>query len=638
MSTSQDLLKQRRLPIGAEPLPDGGGGVHFRVWAPRRRQVDVVFEDAPLAPVALQSEAEGYFSGLAPAARAGALYKLRLDNADAFPDPASRFQPQGVHGPSQVTDPDAFDWTDTDWPGIGPANQVLYELHVGTFTREGTWSAATRELTSLKDLGVTCIEVMPVAEFAGEFGWGYDGVDLFAPTRLYGTPDDFRRFVDAAHALGLAVILDLVYNHLGPDGNYIGQFADTFFSKRHHTDWGDAINFDGEGSAGVRAFYVANAVHWIREYHLDGFRFDATQNIYDDSKDHILAAITRAARQAAGQRSIYVINENEPQHTNLVRPTEQGGYGMDALWNDDFHHSAMVLLSGRNEAYFTDYQGRPQEFVSAAKWGYLYQGQRYRWQHKRRGTPGLDLPPTAYVHYVQNHDQVANFGHGERAHAMSSPGQFKTMTALLLLMPQTPMLFQGQEFAASSCFHYFADHKPELAALICKGRAKEMSQFPSVATPDMQACLLDPGDRRTFEKSKLDHAERERGRHAQVYALHADLLRLRREEAVFRRVQRRGDIDGAVLGADAFVLRYFGDDHDDRLVVINFGVDLHLPIVPEPLLAPPPNKLWEIQWSSEHPKYGGAGNPPLETRGEDWRLPGENWRIPGRCAVVLRPS
>jgi maltooligosyltrehalose trehalohydrolase len=634
---SDDMVGRRRLPIGAEVLP-GEGGVHFRVWAPRRRKVEVVFEGSPaIPPVRLGAEAGGYFSGRSAAARAGALYKLRLDGGDAFADPVSRFQPQGVHGPSEVIDPSTFAWSDSAWSGVGAAGQVLYEMHVGTFTKQGTWAAAAGRLEALKELGVTCIEVMPVAEFAGTFGWGYDGVDLFAPTRLYGRPDDFRRFVDRAHAVGIGVILDVVYNHLGPDGNYISQFTETFSSKRHHTDWGEAINFDGEGSAGVREFYLANAVYWLGEFHLDGFRFDATQNIYDDSAEHILAAITRTARAAAGAKRIYVIAENEPQHTRLVRPVEQGGMGMDALWNDDFHHSAMVALSGRNEAYFTDYRGRAQELVSAAKWGYLYQGQRYRWQRNRRGTPALDLPPTAFVHYIQNHDQVANFGHGERAHHLSGPAQFKAMTALMLLMPQTPMLFQGQEFAASSGFHYFADHKPELAKLVHAGRVKEMSQFPSVATPEMQACLPDPTDRSTFERSKLDHSERERGFGAQVLALHQDLLRLRREEAVFGRVQRRGEIDGAVLGKDALVLRYFGKNADDRLLIVNLGTDLHLPIVPEPLLAPPLGKRWEVQWSSEHPRYGGLGSQPLETREEDWRLPGENWRVPGRCAVVLRP-
>jgi maltooligosyltrehalose trehalohydrolase len=628
----------RRLPVGAEVLP-GGAGVHFRVWAPRRRSVRVVVDGRPAAP--LEPEADGYFASLVPQARAGTDYRFELDGGDggdAFPDPASRFQPDGPHGPSRVVDPTAFAWTDHDWRGVRPDGLVIYELHVGTFTPDGTWAAAAaRELAELKDLGVTCIEVMPVADFAGAFGWGYDGVNLFAPTRLYGDPDDFRRFVDRAHALGVGVILDLVYNHLGPDGNYLKEFSKDYFSTRHKTDWGDAINFDGPNSGPVREFYLANARHWIEEYHLDGFRFDATQNIYDDSADHILAAIARQSREAAGKRGIYLVNENEPQHARLVRPASVGGLGLDALWNDDFHHSATVALTGRNEAYYTDYLGRPQEFISVAKWGYLYQGQHYRWQHKRRGTPALDLPPTAFVNYIQNHDQIANFGHGERCHRMSSPGQFKAMTALLLLMPQTPMLFQGQEFAASSPFHYFADQDAELAKLICAGRTKEMSQFPSVAQPEMLACLPDPCARETFERCRLDLSERGRGFHAQVYRLHKDLLRLRREEAVFRRVQRRGDVDGAVLGPDAFVLRYFGEAGDDRLLVVNLGTDLHLCVVPEPLLAAPLGKAWETQWSSEHPDYGGTGNPPLETRGEDWRLPGENWRVPGRCAVVLRP-
>jgi maltooligosyltrehalose trehalohydrolase len=495
-----------------------------------------------------------------------------------------------------------------------------------------------RRLPVLAEVGVNCVEVMPVADFAGGFGWGYDGVNLFAPTRLYGAPDDFRRFVDRAHALGIGVILDLVYNHLGPDGNYLGEFSPDYFSQRHKTDWGDAINFDGPDSAPVREYYLANARYWIEEYHLDGFRFDATQNIYDDSPgEHILAAIARTTREAAGRRSIYLVNENEPQHTRLVRPPVQGGLGLDALWNDDFHHSAMVALTGRNEAYYTDHLGTPQEFVAAAKWGYLYQGQVYRWQQKRRGTPALDLPPTAFVNYVQNHDQIANFARGLRAHRMTSPAEFRAVTALLLLAPQTPMLFQGQEFAASSPFHYFADHRTELADLVCAGRAKEMSQFPSVAIPEMQAILADPCTRETFERCKLDWSELDRPPHAEVFQLHKDLLRLRREVPVFRRVQRRGDIDGAVLSDAAFVLRYFGQHDDDRLLLVNLGTDLHLMIVPEPLLAPPTGKAWDVEWSSEHPRYGGVGNPPPESLGEPWRLPGENWRIPGRCALVLRP-
>jgi maltooligosyltrehalose trehalohydrolase len=599
---------------------------------PKRRRVEVVFEGAGGEAVELSNENNGYFSGVAPNARAGTHYKYRLDGGDAFPDPASRFQPNGVHAASQVVDPRAFRWADHNWPGVDVAGQVLYELHIGTFTREGTWQSAERELQSLRDLGITCLEVMPVNEFAGRWGWGYDGVHLFAPYHHYGSADDMRRFIDRAHAIGLGVILDVVYNHLGPDGNYLGQFSDDYFSKTHHTDWGDALNFDGANSSGVREFFLANVRHWIEEYHLDGFRFDATQAMIDDTPRHILAEITETARRSGGRKKIYLINENEPQNTQLVRPIDAGGYGMDALWNDDFHHSALVAISGHDEAYYTDHPGTPQEFISAAKWGYLYQGQRYKWQKKRRGTPALDLPPTAFVHFLQNHDQIANSGRGYRAHQITSPAELKAMTALLLLMPQTPMLFQGQEFAASSTFHYFANHNEELTKLICAGRAKEIAQFPSAATKAMQDCLVDPGAEETFNRSKIDHSERERGMHKWIYDLHKDLLKLRREEAVFRRVQRRGDIDGAVLGPSAFVLRYFGREHEnDHLVIVNFARDLRLDPAPEPLLAPPLDRRWRMVFTSEDPRYGGSGTAPLDT--ED-----EGWLLPGRTTVVLIPG
>jgi len=626
------LLKRRRLPVGAELLE---GGVHFRLWAPRRRQVEVVFEgDGAPDPLRLDAEPNGYFSGCAPGAGAGTLYRFRLDGSETlYPDPASRFQPDGPHGPSQVIDPESFHWTDDRWPGTGPENQVLYELHIGTFTPEGTWAAAQRELPYLKDLGVTCVEVMPVAEFAGRWGWGYDGVDLFAPYHHYGTPDDFRRFVNRAHELGLGVILDVVYNHLGPDGNYLKEFAEQYFTTKHKNEWGESINFDDAGSHGVREFYVSNARYWVREFHLDGYRFDATQAILDDSPEHILAAIASSARQAAAGRKIYLVNENEPQHTRIVRPPARGGYGMDALWNDDFHHSAMVVLTGRNEAYYTDHRGRPQEFVSSAKWGYLYQGQYYTWQRVRRGTPTFDLPPSAFVNFIENHDQIANFALGQRTHQMASPAQYRAMVALLLLMPQTPMLFQGQEYADSNPFQYFADHNRELAKLVSKGRAEFMAQFPSVATPEMRACLPDPADPQTFQRCKLDLIERTHPGHAQVLQMYKDLLRLRREDPVFR-AHWPGGLDGAVLGDHVFALRYFGHavgrDGDDRLLILNTDSDLHLTVAPEPLLAPPPGKRWELAWSSEFPRYGGTGALPLES-------PDESWRIPGRTASVLRP-
>jgi len=576
----------------------------------------------------LESEGNGYFSGLVDGAKAGGLYRYELDGRGPFPDPASRFQPDGPHGPSQVIDPSTFRWTDQDWKGRSE-NQVLYEMHIGTFTKDGDWRAATAALDSLRELGITTIEIMPLADFPGRFGWGYDGVNLFAPTRLYGNPDDVRRFVDRAHELGLAVILDVVYNHIGPDGNFLTEFSESYFTDRYKNEWGQAINFDGLDAGPVREFVLANVRYWIEEFHLDGYRLDATQQIFDASERNIMADLTQYARQTAAGKSIYVVSENEPQNAQLVRSESVGGHGMDALWNDDFHHTALVALTGRNDAYYSDYLGSPQEFISALKWGFLYQGQHYSWQKNRRGSPSLDLPPSAFVHFIENHDQVANSGSGERCHMLTSPGRFRAFTALLLLGPQTPLLFQGQEFAASGPFFYFADHNPELASLVAAGRAEFLSQFRNLATPEMQARLPDPGNPTTFERCKLDHEERQHEKHAQAFDLHCDLLRLRREDPIFSHPRPRG-IDGSVLCHDVFVLRYFGANGDDRLLLINLGRQTHLNPSPEPLLAPPAGKAWETLWSSEDPRYGGQGTPALETE--------NNWHIPGEAAVVMYPT
>jgi maltooligosyltrehalose trehalohydrolase len=622
----------RRWPIGAELMP--GGGVHFRVWAPRRGRVDVALFDGQSETIAeripLRRESDGYHWGVCSSAEAGALYGFYLDGEDrVYPDPMSRFQPRGPHGPSQVVDPSSFAWTDQNWRGIKLRGQVIYEMHIGTFTGEGTWRAAQDQLEELHSLGITVIEVMPVADFPGRFGWGYDGVNLFAPTRLYGAPDDFRAFVDRAHQLKMGVILDVVYNHIGPDGNYLPAFAEDYFTDRYETDWGRAINFDGDNSGPVREYYEANAAYWIDEFHLDGLRLDATQNIYDASDDHILAAVTRAVRNAAGGRSTIIVAENESQEMRLVHPLEKGGYGIDGVWNDDLHHSLTVILSGHNEAYYTDYLGKPQELISAAKYGFLYQGQWYTWQKQRRGTPTRGLSPETFITFIQNHDQVSNSGLALRCHQLTSPGRWRALTAYWLLMPGTPMFFQGQEFAANSPFHFFADHVPELAEKVREGRKEFMRQFRSVAIPEMQARLPDPADPETFRRCKLDLAEREK--HAEAYALHRDLLRLRREDPAFG-AHGPQHFDGAVLGEEALVLRFFGEDvagADDRLLVLNYGRDLNYSPAPEPLLAPPAGKQWDILWSSEDPKYGGGGTSPLDSE--------ENWRLPGQAAVVLRP-
>jgi maltooligosyltrehalose trehalohydrolase len=594
-------------------------GTHFRVWANGRRSVSVLVngKEHPL-----NADASGYFSGHVAGAVDGDTYTFAVDGKGPLPDPASRFQPRGPHGPSQIVDARKFNWTDGSWQGIKLEGQIVYEMHIGTFTAAGTWQAAARELPALADLGVTVLEVMPVADFTGEYGWGYDGVNLFAPTRNYGSPDDFRKFVDQAHELKLAVILDVVYNHLGPDGNYLPQFSGAYFTKEHETDWGAAINFYGEHSEPVREFYLSNAAYWIKEFHLDGLRLDATQSIYDHSKDHILAAIGRAARKAGEGRGVIVVGENEPQEVRLIRSEADGGYGLDALWNDDFHHSAMVAATGKREAYYMDYLGTAQELMSAVKYGFLYQGQWYAWQKKRRGTPTFGTKPAAMVAFLQNHDQVANSARGLRLHELASPGIYKALTALTLLAPSTPMLFQGQEFAASTRFLYFADHKPELAKQVREGRAEFLSQWRSLALGGVK--YDDPSSRETFEKCKLDFSERQG--HAEIYALHKDLIRLRKTEKVFARQDRT--FEGTVLGPDAFVLRFFCEDHeDDRLLVMNLGRDLIFNPSPEPLLAPPEQAAWSVLWSSDSVKYGGNGTPALDSY--------RNWIIPAQCAVVL---
>jgi maltooligosyltrehalose trehalohydrolase len=613
----------RRLPIGAEASEHGA---HFRVWAPGHDKVEVVVEQSPHTVVELVGEPGGYFAAFAPGARRGDRYRFRLDGDDTLlPDPASRFQPDGPHGASEIVDPTGFAWTDGSWRGVERLGQIIYEMHIGTFTKEGTWAAATAELPELARLGVTVLEIMPIADFTGQFGWGYDGVNWFAPTRLYGRPDDLRRFVDRAHALGLGVILDVVYNHFGPDGNYIARFTDQYASRAYATDWGAALNYDGENSFGVREFVVTNARYWIDEFHFDGLRLDATQSLFDASPTHIMTEIVAAVREAGGERSTYVVAENEPQNANIARSTALGGSGVDGLWNDDYHHSAMVALTGKHEAYYSDYRGAPQEFVSAVKWGFLYQGQYYSWQKKRRGSPSLDLDPGTFVLFLQNHDQLANSGRGQRAHELGSPAKYRALTALTLLAPGTPMLFQGQEFAASAPFLYFADHGPELAQLVREGRRASLAQFPSLASPDVQKRLADPGLSSTFEACKLDFAERVA--HAPTYALHRDLLALRRGDAVLCNAQYRGAVDGFVLGHSAFGIRLFGGEAGDRLLLVNLGGQLELAFIADPLFAPPARSSWQRIWSSCDVAYGGDGTLDWETE--------RGVTLAPECAIVL---
>ncbi|PYL76398.1 MAG: malto-oligosyltrehalose trehalohydrolase [Verrucomicrobia bacterium] len=619
---------KRRYPIGAELI--GENQTHFRVWAPKARALDVVLEDTARAkPIfyPLTAEPEGYFSGKAGAG-AGARYRFRVNTGqNSYPDPASRFQPDGPHGSSCIVDPAKFAWTDQDWPGLKLKGQIIYEMHIGTFTKEGTWRAAAEQLSELARIGITVIEMMPVAEFPGRFGWGYDGVDLFAPSHLYGTPHDLRAFVDRAHSLGLGVILDVVYNHFGPDGNYLGSFSDHYLLRGKGHEWGDVINFDGQNSGPVRELFITNGRYWIEEFHFDGFRFDATHAICDDSEEYIIGAVGRAARQAAGRRSIILIAENDLQESKMTLPQSEGGDGLDGMWNDDFHHSAIVALTGRKVGYYGDYSGKPQEFLSAAKYGFLYQGQSLSWRKVLRGTPTFGNPAEAFVCFIENHDQIANTGPGQRPRFQTSPGRYRAMTALLLLGPWTPLLFQGEEFGASSPFLFFADvGDASVRDATRRGRAQLLAPFLSLNEEDTLRRLPSPDDPEAFARCKLDFSEREKNR--QLYDLHIDLMKLRREDSRFCE-QSSGGIDGAVLGPASFVLRYFSEADDDRLLIMNFGEHQVFHPASEPLLAPPTGYRWETLWTSDSRRYGGSDAAASATV--------DQWILPAESAVVLRP-
>jgi len=469
---------------------------------------------------------------------------------------------------------------------------------------------------------------MPVAEFPGKFGWGYDGVNLFAPSHLYGTPDDLRAFIDRAHSLSVAVILDVVYNHFGPDGNYLAVFSDDYLVRERENEWGNSINFDGPNSEPVREFFVTNGRYWIEEFHFDGFRFDATHAIRDRSTEYIIGAVGRAAREATGSRSIILIAENDLQEAKMRRPRSEGGDDLDGMWNDDFHHSAVVALTGRNEAYYGDYLGAPQEFISAVKYGFLYQGQARSWRKVLRGTPTFDIAPEVFVCFLENHDQIANTGSGDRLRFQTSPARYRAMTALLLLGPWTPLLFQGQEFGASSPFLFFADiGDASVRDSIRRGRAEWLAPFLSVTEEEAWRTLPAPDDPQVFARCKLDFSERQKNR--KLYDLHVDLLKLRREDSRFRQ-QGSGGIDGAVLRSASFVLRYLSQKNDDRLLIVNFGERQTLKPASEPLLAPPSVcRNWETLWTSESPRYGGIGFVAIATQ--------EQWILPAESAVVLRP-
>lgn len=587
------------------------GGVSFRVFAPKHARVEVTFEDGR-APLALEAEGDGWFSGVAKGAGAGTRYTFRLADGQVVPDAAARFSPEGPHGASEVVDLRGFPWTDQEWRGAKLEGQVLYEMHVGTFTPEGTLAAAMRELPRLKEIGITTVELLPLAEFPGSFGWGYDGVQLYAPTRLYGRPEDLCAFVDRAHALGLAVVLDLVVNHLGPDGNWLCALSDHVFAKAGgKTDWGDALDYWTE--PGLRAYFAECGAFAVATYHLDGLRLDATQAVRDESKRHLVTELVARAREAAAPRSIVVFAETEPEDVTLAMPEAEGGYGCDAIWSDDFHHVAKVAATGRRESYFRGMWGTAQELASCVRYGLVYNGQHFAVWNGPRGSSALDRPLSSFVFYLENHDQVSNGGRGARLTERTSPGRFRAMTTLLCLAPATPLFFQGQERGARAPFVFFADHGPDLAKAVSEGRRAFLETFASERDARAKEAFWQPHERSTFERCVL----RPDDRREETEAMTRELLALRQSDRVFASQGKLG-LAQAVLAPEAFVVRYgtsSTDPGDARLLIVNLGPDLDLATVAEPLLAPPADHAWELLASSEDPRWGGGGTPPEDDRG-----------------------
>ena len=527
------------MPFGAACLDDGS--VRFRIWAPRSRQVEVSVTKKKkvlsLSPQAAEPEGtEGWFELITREAAPGSCYQFLIDGQHKVPDPASRFQPEDVHGPSQVIDPASFAWQDDQWLGRPWEEAVIYELHVGTFTRQGTFAAAEEKLDYLAKLGVTAVELMPVADFPGARNWGYDGVLPYAPDSTYGRPEDLKHFIQAAHAQGLMVLLDVVYNHLGPQGNYFGVYAPQFFTDRYHTPWGQAINYDGPGSRVVRDFFIHNALYWLEEYNFDGLRLDAVHAIFDRSNPDILTELVQCVRQQFGPgRLIHLVLENDNNAAHYLDRDEKGRARLyDAQWNDDIHHAFHVLITGETDGYYCDYAEHPLCHLGRSlAGGFSYQGQASAHREgAHRGESSRHLPPTAFVSFLQNHDQVGNRAFGDRMAQFAEPRALHAALAVLLLAPSPPLLFMGEEFGADTPFLFFCNFGPDLAGKVTEGRRNEFARFAKFRSPEMRAPIPDPGLEDTFLRSKLDWNSVGQAKHDEWLNLYRQLLALRQQEIV----------------------------------------------------------------------------------------------------------
>ncbi|MDQ6626776.1 MAG: malto-oligosyltrehalose trehalohydrolase [Verrucomicrobiota bacterium] len=590
-------VPQRLRSQGADVVE---GGVRYRTWCKHDRADALVVDPSGtiIRVVPLSPQGDGYFSGLDASGAAGDLYQYRFGDSQGWPDPASRFQPLGVHGPSMVVDPGQYQWGDGTWTPPPFSELIIYELHVGTFTPEGTYRGAIARLDHLVALGVTALELMPLGDFPGDRNWGYDGVMPYAPARAYGEPDDLRALVDAAHAHRLAVILDVVYNHLGPDGNYTGVYHADYTNPKLHTPWGAALNY---AAAPVRAFFVENAPYWMREFHIDGFRLDATHEIVDKSPRHILAEIGEEIHSLGG----FVVAEDERNAPELLQPTSRGGLGLDGCWADDFHHVINVALTRNQEGYFANYKGTPHELVETLTHGWLYRGQMQPANGKARGADPADAHAQQFIYCISNHDQVGNRAFGERLGHLTSPAAYRAASAFLCLVPQTPMLFMGQEWNASTPFQFFTDHNPELGKLVTEGRRREFSNFHAFRDANIRAAIPDPQAEQTFAASTLRWEELREEKHAQALLLYQEFIGLRRTHPSLQ--NRARDNWLAVDLEDGIIALFFGAPGRYDLAVLLDLIGGHSsPNLDEPRLTPGEGRDWQRVISSNEERFGGS--------------------------------
>jgi maltooligosyltrehalose trehalohydrolase len=564
------------------------------VWAPRASCVELRILRAREHIRALESSGDGYFQLEVDNISPGTLYLYRLDGNRDRSDPASRFQPQGVHGPSQVID-SAFPWEDTHWQGLPLQSYILYELHVGTFTSEGTFDAIVPHLSELKDLGITAIELMPVAQFPGSHNWGYDGVQPFAVQDSYGGPQGLKRLVNACHKVGLSVVLDVVYNHLGPEGNYLADFG-PYFTDRYKTPWGPALNFDGPESDHVRRYFIDNALYWITEFHFDGLRLDAVHAILDHSPYTFLEQLADEVHSQAKtlNRQVFLFPESAVNDSRLVRARELGGYGLDAQWNDDFHHALRGVLTGERSGYYVDY-GEFRQLVKTYREGFVYSGEYSKHRRRRHGTSTKDIPAERFVVFSQNHDQVGNRLLGERLSQLVSFEQLKLAAAAVVLSPFIPLLFMGEEYSEQAPFQYFTSHSdPQLVEAVRNGRRHEFSAFSWQGEPP------DPQDEATFMRAKLNHQLKRDGKFRTLWDFYRELLRLRNELAPLAELSKE-QCDVLGIDNDRVLLLRRWSGSELVMTVLNFNTAL---VALRPPMAP---GRWRNALDSSEPRWGGPG-------------------------------